>query len=170
MLTGFKQFYGLTFKASIWGLLRAIVVGIVAFFVVMAVGVVFYEKGYQFGLFVLLESLLVVSAFFFAAQYLCDHESDLNPVVSLASKLLFMVLVYIIPFGVVRDIIMGLRWNPGYLLLTTIAVLYTPIATAVSLLPAYLQQKYHRIWLSLLPVAAFILIGILLKQGVINFA
>ena len=158
-IVDFKQFYGLNWKSTIMHLFLAFWIGVIglATFTGVSVALANRTKFNVMICFVVCAVLLLVTIWL-VWHYLNKHAGRLNrPVVWMSRLSAWSVLL--MPF-------LGISLHElGYNVASIIALvtLYDVVLTPLCILPAYLYQRYHKTWLSL--VSTTLMLG--LAYGVI---
>jgi len=145
----FKQFYGLGWKSTIRYLFLAIWIGVIGFATFMGVSATLANRT-KFNVRVCFVAcaVLLLATIWLVGHYLNKHAHRLNrPAVWMSRISAWSVLL--MPF-------LGLSLHElGYNVASIIAlmILYDVLLTALSILPAYLYQRYRKTWLSLISTA-----------------
>lgn len=164
LVAGFKQFYGLTWKSAVAGLIRVLGVAIFASSSVVVIVVVFTKLGYHWGFYSILVVALMVGIVYCVIRYLNDNKSVINSSVRIFCKFLMWTLLIALPLLVI-DLAQDFVDKRSVVWYISIAsILVAVVGVLVSISPALLYKKFHRTWISSLPLIVLILILIIYQS------
>ena len=149
----FRQFFGLSWKATIKRLLLTIFIAfalVANVFAFAKVGLR-YKDDMRMLIYILWFLIWLSASFIYVGRYLRKNKAQINRAVSMSCKVamlsIFLVLfVFKISFGFELPI-------PIALILVT---LYFVATVTLSLLPAIVYKKYHNTWLALLSLLVLV--------------
>lgn len=139
----FRQFYGLSWKSTIWRMVYAVVVAFAAIGVLIAIGTIIYQKGVELGMCSAFLVILFLVAYTITSNYLHKNKFVVNKFIYLMSKLpssLLLVAMPLISYLVSKKIC---GYNNVWIVAST-ALVCSMLAAAIAILPSYLYKKYHR--------------------------
>lgn len=156
----FRQFFGLTWKSTISYLFLTLLVGIGLFFLIAVLILCIATKDVEgiLKLFMgVVQVVLLVKGFSYAAKYYKTNEGQVPRSVILASKVAMLSIFSIFK---ITDNFLGesLFW---YILIYLCVILLAIASVSLSLLPIAVYKKYHSTWLALLsflPVVALVFV------------
>lgn len=144
----FRQFYGLgwwaTFRRLLWS-------GVVAFLMLGAValiGLTLVKRGAELALLELLVFACVSASFLYTRNLLSKNRGIFSAWVYKTCRLAWLPLFLIPVFFGLSCYKFGIKW---YFIVTTACVIGAATVPLVTMLSVYLQRRYHRGWLTVLP-------------------
>jgi len=135
LLVDFKQFYGLTWKNTVFHLLVSVMVFFsIAFFALVMLAILSFEANH--GVLVVITSLVLAPiVFYYVDKYLVKNAAHLNSVVTWACKLTVLMVTLILIVG---------DYNFTSVATIFIMMIYAGCIYLVSIMPLYLYKRYHR--------------------------
>lgn len=150
LIVDFKQFYGLSWKSSIFYFSYSFLTGF-WILLMLLIGMVLISPKvaeYQPNLVMLLVAVLIVPvAFVFANYYMSKNKPHVNRIVTgvVKGSMLSVISTFAFNLFLIEN---------HYTLASAVAfeVLYCVLATGLSVLPIILYKKFHRTWVAFLPL------------------
>ena len=139
----FRQFYGLSWKSTIWRMVYALVVAFAAFGVLLAIGTIIYKRGVEWGICSAFLVILFFAAYTFASNYLHNNKLVVNKFIYHISKWPSSLLLLAMP--IISSLVS--KETCGYhniWIVASTALVCSALAAAIAFLPSYLYKKYHR--------------------------
>ena len=151
LLMDFRQFYGLSWKSTIWHLLLSVLLLSAILAEIASITGIFVSDTKLQSFYAALVIFLIILSFYLADVCLTRNKSLINRDVTWITKI-SMLSVFVSPGFIVA------LFNANYNMLSAITfiVLFFMIAVFLSIAPIYIYKKFHRTWLSLLPTLLLI--------------
>lgn len=139
----FRQFYGLSWKKTIWRMAYAFIVAFAAIGIVLIIGVIIYQRGIEWGICSTFLVLLFLTAYYFTSNYLHKNKLLVNKFIYRISKWPSSLLLVAMPF-ISYHVCQGICGHSEIWIIASIALVCCVLACIFAFLPSYLYKKYHR--------------------------